>query len=80
MIDNVRRRGSNCGTMRKPRAFRRDAYFGFRLPDEEKRRLFEAGRKMRRDPSSLMLEFTLNGLAQLESRIRQQPQLSGAQQ
>jgi hypothetical protein len=59
--------------MKRPRAFKRDAYFGFRLPDEEKRRLFEAGRKVRRDPSSLMLEFTIEGLAKTEARIRQQP-------
>lgn len=63
--------------MKRPRAFKRDAYFGFRLPDEEKRRLFEVGRKVRRDPSSLMLEFTINGLAQAEQKLRtQQPSLS----
>ena len=56
--------------MKKPRAFKRDAYFGFRLPDEEKRRLFEVGRKIRRDPSSLMLEFTIEGLAKVETRLR----------
>lgn len=63
--------------MKRARAFKRDAYFGFRLPDEEKRRLFEVGRKIRRDPSSLMLEFTINGLAQVEQKLRtQQPAMS----
>jgi predicted transcriptional regulator len=59
--------------MKRPRAFKRDAYFGFRLPDEEKRRLFEVGRKIRRDPSSLMLEFAIDGLAKVEQKLRTQP-------
>ena len=58
------------------RAFKRDAYFGFRLPDEEKRRLFEVGRRMRRDPSSLMLEFAIHGLQRLESQMVQKANTS----
>lgn len=73
MLDNVIPKCFNT-PMNKGRAFKRDAYFGFRLPDEDKRRLFEIGRKVRRDPSSLALEFLVTGMTQVETKLRTQQQ------
>jgi predicted transcriptional regulator len=56
--------------MRKPRAFKRDAYLGIRMPDEDKRRLVELARKKRRDASNLALEFIGDGLVRLERELQ----------
>jgi hypothetical protein len=64
----------HCGTMKvvmkKPRAFKRDAYLGIRMPDEDKRRLAEGARKKRRDVSNLALEFIVDGLNRMENETR----------
>lgn len=52
--------------VKKPRAFKRDAYLGFRLPSDDKARLTEMGRRKRRDPSSLVLEAVTEFLARAE--------------
>lgn len=62
--------------MKKPRAFRRDAYLGIRLPDDDKRRLTEAARKKRRDTSSLALEFIVDGVKRMEAELQRQPAMS----
>lgn len=57
-------------TMRtRQRTFRRDAYFGFRLPSEDKARLNEVARKKRRDASSLALEWVSRGLEETEREL-----------
>lgn len=55
--------------MKKPRAFKRDAYLGIRLPDDDKRRLTEGARKKRRDVSNLALEFIVDGINRLEREM-----------
>jgi predicted transcriptional regulator len=62
--------------MKKIRAFKRDAYIGIRLPDDDKRRLTEAARKKRRDTSNLALEFIVEGVRKVEAELQKQPVLS----
>lgn len=57
--------------MKKPRAFKRDAYLGIRLPDEDKRRLVEIARKKRRDVSNIGLEFIVDGINRSEKELTQ---------
>lgn len=58
--------------MKKPRAFKRDAHLGIRMPDEDKRRLLEICRKKRRDASSFALEFIVEGIRKVEGELRSQ--------
>lgn len=55
--------------MKRPRAFKRDAYIGIRLPDDDKQRLKEISRKKRRDASSFALEFIVEGIRKIETEL-----------
>jgi hypothetical protein len=59
---------------KRQRAFARDAYFGFRLPSDDKSRIFELGRRKRRDPSSLVIEWVTDGMRKAERELLAQPQ------
>jgi hypothetical protein len=54
---------------KRKRAFARDGFIGFRVPEEDKQRLFEVGRKKRRDPSSLLLEWMTENVARAEREL-----------
>lgn len=71
MFDKMQSRSTILG-MNKARAFKRDAYLGLRMPDEDKRRLTEICRKRRRDVSSFALEFIVKGIAQVEAELQKQ--------
>lgn len=58
--------------MKTQRAFRRDAYLGVRMPDDDKRRLVELARRKRRDTSSLALEFLADGIKKTEIELEQE--------
>lgn len=59
--------------MKKARTFRRDAFLGIRMPEDDKKRLFEISRRRRRDASSYALEFIMQGVAKTEQEIQRQP-------
>jgi predicted DNA-binding protein len=59
--------------MKKARTFRRDAFLGIRMPEDDKKRLFEISRRRRRDASSYALEFIMLGVAKTEVEIQKQP-------
>lgn len=58
--------------MKQTRAFKRDACLGIRMPDDDKRRLFEIARKRRRDASSFALEFIVAGTRKVEAELQNQ--------
>jgi hypothetical protein len=53
----------------RPRAFSRDAYVGFRLPADQKARLWEVARKTTRDPSCYLREWIRDGLTRTEREL-----------
>lgn len=60
---------TKTSVQRRPRAFSRAAYVGFRLPEDDKKRLWEVARKKVRDPSSFLVEWTREGIARLEQEL-----------
>lgn len=58
---------------RRPRAFARDASIGFRLPGDDRARLWELARKKVRDPSCLIREWVREGLKKAERELEANP-------
>lgn len=71
MFDNIELRRHDS-KVKRPRAFKRDGYLGIRMPGEDKDRLRELARKLRRDTSSVALEGICKHMVRLESEFAKQ--------